>query len=120
MPSEKSIVQHIASDEELCNWSVNDYNSKNDTAAASAEITEISNGQYQITLKDASDNVLDVYEINPEDGIGTDSSNNEVNLPQTGNNSLKNIIIALGALMMTGFGFTSVKSSGFLRRNKNK
>ncbi|MDE6780287.1 MAG: LPXTG cell wall anchor domain-containing protein, partial [Ruminococcus sp.] len=120
MPSERSAVQHIASDEELSNWSVNDYNSKHDTPVDSAEITETPDGQYQITLTDDSENVLDVYEINPENGIGTDLENNEVNLPQTGNNSLTNIMTALGALIMTGFGFASVKSSGIIRRKKNK
>ncbi|MDE6425268.1 MAG: LPXTG cell wall anchor domain-containing protein, partial [Ruminococcus sp.] len=119
-PSERSIVQHIASDEELGNWSVNDYNSKHDIPANSAEITETPDGQYQITLTDDSENVLDVYEINPENGIGTDSENNEVNLPQTGNNSLTNMIIALGSLIMTASGFVAVKSSGIIRRKKNK
>ena len=119
-PSERSVVQHIASDEELGDWSVNDYNSKHDIPAVSAEITETPDGQYQITLTDDSENVLDVYEINPENGIGTDSKNNEVNLPQTGNNSLTNMIIALGSLIMTASGFVAVKSSGIIRRKKNK
>ncbi|MDE5861223.1 MAG: LPXTG cell wall anchor domain-containing protein [Ruminococcus sp.] len=117
---EKSVVEHIASDEELENWSVNDYNIKHEAIIAdSAEITETSDGKYQITLKDKSDNVLDVYEINPEDGIGTDSADGEVNLPQTGNNSLINLLTALGALAMTAAGFISVKSSGIIRRKRN-
>ncbi|MDE5861089.1 MAG: LPXTG cell wall anchor domain-containing protein [Ruminococcus sp.] len=70
-------------------------------------------------ITDDSDNVLDIYEINPENGIGTDDENNEVNLPQTGNNSLTNLLTALGALAMTATGFISVKSSGIIRRKKN-
>ncbi|MDE6520981.1 MAG: LPXTG cell wall anchor domain-containing protein, partial [Ruminococcus sp.] len=41
-------------------------------------------------------------------------------LPQTGNNSLTNIITALGAFMMTSFGVVSVKFSGIFRRKENK
>ena len=119
-PVTTTAVKHVASDEDLCNWSVKDYNGKNESAAATAEITDKSNGQYQITLTNDSGDVLDVYEIDPETGIGHDSNGNEVNLPQTGNNSLANIMIALGALMMTGFGFASVKSSGIFRRKENE
>ena len=111
---------HIASDEELCNWSINDYNDKNEGNAVSAEITEKSNNQYEITLIDDSDNVLDVYEIDPETGIGTDSNGNEVNLPQTGNNSLTNIMTVLGACVMTVFGFVSVRFSRIFRRKENE
>ncbi|MDE6665053.1 MAG: LPXTG cell wall anchor domain-containing protein, partial [Ruminococcus sp.] len=119
-------VTNIASDEELCNWSVFDYNyknsenNKNATIAVSAEITEKSDNQYLISIKDNSDNILDVYEINPENGIGTDSNSGEVNLPQTGNNSLTNIIIALAALMMTIAGFTAIKFSEIFRRKENE
>ncbi|MDE5557600.1 MAG: LPXTG cell wall anchor domain-containing protein [Ruminococcus sp.] len=113
-------AKHIASDEELCDWSINNYNDKNGIMPDSAEITEQADGKYQITLTDDSDNVLDVYVINPETGIGTDSAGNEVNLPQTGNNSLKNVLVAVGAFMMTAFGFCAVKFSGITRRKKNE
>ena len=67
-----------------------------------------------------SDSILDVYDINPESGIGTDSNGNEVNLPQTGNNSLANILMVLGASMMTVFGFVAIKFSSIFRRKGNK
>lgn len=69
-------VTHIASDEKLCNWSVNDYNDKHkndDHNSVSAEIVEKSNNNYEIILKDDSDNVLDVYDIDSETGVGEDS-----------------------------------------------
>lgn len=113
-------VKHIASDEELCDWSINNYNDKNGIMPDSAEITEQADGKYQITLTDDSDNVLDVYVINPETGIGTDSAGNKVDLPQTGNNSLKNVLMAVGAFMMTALGFCAVKLSGIIRRKKNE
>ena len=113
-------AKHITSDEELCSWSINNYNDKNDNTAVSAKITEKSGNKCKITLTDDSDNVLDVYEIDSETGIGTDSAGNEVNLPQTGNNSLKNILTAVAAFMMTIFGFCTVKLSGINRRKKNE
>ncbi|MDE6785112.1 MAG: LPXTG cell wall anchor domain-containing protein, partial [Ruminococcus sp.] len=132
-------VTNIGSDEELCEWSVNDYNSKkfneikenadvkalkniNKAAvlASSAEITEKSSDIYKVTLKNASGEVLDVYEISPVTGIGEDSKDAEVNLPQTGNNSLTNIVTAIAAFMMTIAGFAAVKFSGIFRRKENK
>ncbi len=119
-PTTTTSVKHIASDEVLCDWSINNYNDKKGIMPDSAEITEKADGKYQITLTDSSDNVLDVYVINPETGIGTDSAGNEVNLPQTGNNSLKNVLTAVGAFMITVFGFCAIKLSGITRRKKNE
>ncbi|MDE6088165.1 MAG: LPXTG cell wall anchor domain-containing protein [Oscillospiraceae bacterium] len=113
-------IQHIASDEELCDWAINDYEDKTGVTPVNAEITEDPDGQYEITLTDQDDEVLDVYVIDPNTGIGTDSNHEEVNLPQTGNNSLTNMLIAFGSLMTTAFGFLAVKSSGVLRRKKNE
>lgn len=73
-----------------------------------------------IALSDESGELLDTYTIDPETGIGTDSSNEEVNLPQTGNNSLNNILLVLGAFMMIGFGIFAVKTSGFNRRREDE
>ncbi|MDE6501145.1 MAG: hypothetical protein K2L10_03595 [Ruminococcus sp.] len=70
-------------------------------------------------MKDNSGNILDVYEIDEETGVGADSENDEVNLLQTGNNSFKNIIIAFGVSMMTVFGLISVKFSRIIRRKND-
>ncbi|MDE5834365.1 MAG: LPXTG cell wall anchor domain-containing protein, partial [Ruminococcus sp.] len=111
---------HIASDDELCEWSMKNYNDEKGIMPDSAEISETADGKYQITLTDKSDNVLDVYLINPETGIGTDSSGNRVDLPKTGNNSLRNILTSVGALIMTASGFFAVKHSGTGRRKKDE
>ncbi|MDE6658355.1 MAG: LPXTG cell wall anchor domain-containing protein [Oscillospiraceae bacterium] len=113
-------VQHIASDEDLCDWAINDYEDKTGITPANAEINQDADGQYEITLTDDTENVLDVYVIDPNTGVGTDSNHEEVNLPQTGNNSLTNILIALSGLMTTAFGFLAVKSSGMIRRKKEE
>ncbi|MDE7093999.1 MAG: LPXTG cell wall anchor domain-containing protein, partial [Oscillospiraceae bacterium] len=113
-------VQHIASDEDLCKWAIVDYESKTGVTPANAEITAKTEGQYEITLTNDTGSVLTVYVIDPRTGTGTNSNNEEVNLPQTGNNSLTNMLIAIGAMMTTAFGFLAVKSSNVIRRKKNE
>ncbi|MBR6834719.1 MAG: hypothetical protein IKM72_01775 [Oscillospiraceae bacterium] len=64
--------------------------------------------------------MLDTYSINPKIGIGTTSDNEVVNLPQTGNNSRKNLFTAFAALLMTIIGAAAMKFSGiFDRRRRN-
>ena len=109
---------HIASDDEFAQWAIKDYRDKTGVTAASAEVTAISDEEYAIVLKDADGNILDTYTINPETGIGTDSSNATVNLPQTGNNSTRNLLTAIGAVLMIAFGAVAVKFSGVLNRRK--
>ena len=108
----ETTVANIASDEELRNWAINDYKFKNKPKGiVNAVINKTATGQYELTLTDDSENVLDVYVIDPVTGIGTDSNNEEVNLPQTGNNSLKDLLIAFGGFMATGFGLLALKKS---------
>lgn len=108
----------LASDNEFAQWAIKDYQDKTGIAAANAEVTAISDEEYAIVLKDADGNILDTYTINPETGIGTDSSNATVDLPQTGNNSTRNLLTAIGAVMMIAFGAVAVKFSGVLNRRK--
>ena len=94
---------HIASDDELAQWAIKDYQDKTGVTAASAEVKPISDDKYEIVLKDADGNILDTYTINPETGIGTNSSNEAVDLPQTGMSSAHKAIAGLAALMtLTG------------------
>lgn len=112
------LKSNIASDDELSQWAIKDYQDKAGVTAASAEVTAISDAEYAIVLKDVDGNILDTYTINPETGIGTDSSNATVNLPQTGNNSTRNLLTAIGAVLMIAFGAVAVKFSGVLNRRK--
>ena len=110
--------KNLASDDEFARWAIKDYQDKTGITAASAEVASISDEEYTIVLKDADGNILDTYTINPETGIGTDSSNAMVNLPQTGNNSTRNLLTAIGAVLMIVFGAVAVKFSGVLNRRK--
>ena len=85
-----------------------------------AEITARSDNAYEITLTDENGNVLDVYTVDPKTGTGTDSSNAKVNLPQTGNNSMTNWLLCVGAAMFMAFGFGAVKASGVLKRKEDE
>ena len=84
--------------------------------AVNAEITARSENAYEITLTDLNGNVLDVYTVDPKTGTGTDSSN----LPQTGNNSMANWFLCVGAAMFMAFGFGAVKASGVLKRKEDE
>ena len=112
-------VTNIA-DDDLCSWAINDYQKKAGIVPANAEITARSEGACEITLTDENGNVLDVYTIDPKTGTGTDSSNAEVNLPQTGNNSMTNWLLCVGAAMFMAFGFGAVKASGILKRKEDE
>ena len=112
-------VTNIA-DEDLCSWAINDYQKKTGVTPANAEITARSEETCEITLTDENGNVLDIYTIDPKTGTGTDSSNVEVNLPQTGNNSMTNWLLCVGAAMFMAFGFGAVKASGVLKRKEDE
>ena len=112
-------VTNIA-DEDLCSWAINDYQKKAGIVPANAEITARSEETCEITLTDENGNVLDVYTVDPKTGTGTDSSNAEVNLPQTGNNSMTNWLLCVGAALFMAFGFGAVKASGILKRKEDE
>ena len=117
--SSTTSVTNIA-DEDLCSWAINDYQKKTGIVPANAEITARSEEACEITLTDENGNVLDVYTVDPKTGTGTDSSNAEVNLPQTGNNSMTNWLLCAGAAMFMAFGFGAVKASGVLKRKEDE
>ena len=117
--SDTTSVTNIA-DEDLCSWALNDYLKKTGVIAVNAEITARSENAYEITLTDLNGNVLDVYIVDPKTGTGTDSSNAEVNLPQTGNNSMTNWLLCVGAALFMAFGFGAVKASGILKRKEDE
>lgn len=119
MTTESESPVQIASDEELCNWAAKDYRDKTGTNA-SAFILDKADGTLTIAIKDESGNTVDTYTIDAASGIGTDSGNAEVNLPQTGNNSSANLLAAAAALLLTAAGAGAVYASGILRKRKEK
>ena len=112
-------VTNIA-DDDLCSWAINDYQKKTGVTPVNAKITARSEKACEITLTDENGNVLDVYTVDPKTGTGTDSSNAEVNLPQTGNNSMTNWLLCVGAALFMAFGFGAVKASGIRKRKEDE
>ena len=111
---------HIASDEELCEWAENDYQNKNGLTFTNSFVKETVDGDYQIMITDKSGKILDTYTIDPETGKGVNSEGEEVDLPQTGNNSLRKLLIIISSLMLIGFGMIAMYASGIIRRKKNE
>ena len=116
-PAEEEPEQ-IAPDETLLKWAEKDYQSKTGTAVTAVPV-EKQDGTLAIALKDSTGNNVMSYEIDTATGIGTDSDGAEVNLPQTGNNSPLNLMMAVLALMMTAAGGFAVRASGILRRKQD-
>ena len=89
----------IASDEEFCDWAAKDYAEKTGITPENAEIEYIADGNAVITLTDADGSVLDVYNIDPFTGIGTEADGGDVNLPQTGYSTFYKVIVWFAILM---------------------
>ena len=64
------------------------------------------------------DEEVGVYTIDQFSGKGTNEKGEKVDLPQTGNNSLKNMLTALGAVMSVILGAFMIKKSGASKRRK--
>ena len=98
--SMESLKKNYASADKLCEMVIVDYEAKTGVTAASAEIAgDNKNGTLDFVLKDADGNSLATYTIDPETATGTDSRNNEADLPQTGMSGLHKGIVGMAALM---------------------
>ena len=106
---------NISSDSKISTWVlwlIADFQEKTGYHVRKTEVNNTNDGKLEITFKDKDDNILIIYNIDPNTGEGTDSANEKVSLPQTGNNSMKNMIIVLVALMMIGLGMMAIMLSG--------
>lgn len=103
----------------ICNWAVIDYQGRTIKKVESTEVSVV-NDKYEIKMKDTDGNILDNYTIDPETAEGTNSAGEAVSLPQTGNNSMMNILGVLVAFMLIGIGLYAVKTSGNSRYKKEE
>ena len=109
------------SDAELSEMALNDYEQKTGVRPAGTHTMTNLGGTVTIVLLDENGEDVDAYTVDPVTGIGEASSDeSEVNLPQTGNNSLTVLLTAAGAFLMTVFGFAAVRFSGLFRRKKEQ
>lgn len=70
-------------------------------------------------LHDQDGSVLDIYTVNANDGIGVNSSGEEVNLPQTGVGTASPLLTVTAAFLLIGFGAAAVKASGTGKRKED-
>ena len=110
-----------AADQLLVKEAITDLQNKTGKMVGVTSIKTTEDGKREIILMDNEDNVLDTYIIDPETGKGTNAAGEAVELPQTGNNSMSNILIAFGAAMMIVFGLAAIAKSEVLApRKKNE
>ncbi len=102
---------NIATDEEILSWAASDYMTKNKKTVSVKTLNVSDEGKYEITLFDENDEVLDKYVIDPKTGTGVNSANEEVNLPQTGMNSIVEMLIVITSMLMIGIGLIAVMYS---------
>ncbi len=101
-------------------WAIIDYQGKTMKKVDSSEVSAVSDNKLEIKMKDKNGNILDVYTVDADTAEGTNSSGEIIVLPQTGNNSMLNILIIFGAFSMIGIGLFTVMHSGIFRRKENK
>ncbi|MBP0968387.1 MAG: hypothetical protein J5722_12190 [Oscillospiraceae bacterium] len=107
--------------EKLMEMAKKDYQQKTGILPANAHTMTNLGGTVTVVLEDENGEALDAYTVDPETGIGERfSDQSTVNLPQTGNNSLKTLMMMLGAFLLTVCGFLAVRKSGMLRRRNNE
>lgn len=112
-------TNYFASVEEMCEMASKDYKEKNGTVPAKSEAVTNADGTVSILLKNKGGETLCIYTIDPVTGVGTDNSGKEVNLPQTGNNSLGVVATATAALALTVTGAVAVMKSGVIRKKND-
>ncbi|MBR5166413.1 MAG: LPXTG cell wall anchor domain-containing protein [Ruminococcus sp.] len=109
-----------ASPYEMSNWAENDYFKKTGIEPYASTYTENEDGTLTITLLDKDGKILDKYTVHSKTGIGFNSNGEEVNLPQTGNNSMINWLIVFGAFILIGLGIVTIKISNITSRKSDE
>ncbi len=103
--------------EQIRDMAIVHYEKKTGKHPASAYVTENVHGVVTVALQDENGETLDVYTINPVNGIGECNNGNcIVDLPLTGNNSPKKLGAAAAALALTAAGAFAAFKSGVLKR----
>lgn len=108
------------SNEQLSDMAIKDYQDKTGTTPESADVEANADGTVSVHLKDDQNQTLDIYTVNPDTGKGKNSAGEDVNLPQTGNNSLGTVAAAVSAVALTVTGAFAMLKSGVIRRRKEE
>ncbi|MCQ2469815.1 MAG: LPXTG cell wall anchor domain-containing protein [Ruminococcus sp.] len=113
-PGYRPIVVEFNGDAEINAWAVlSDYIEEQNIDKFNINVVPIVDGKPITTANPDVENTTTTTTTTTTDGTNTD-------LPQTGNNSVTNSLIAIAALMLTVAGAGAVHSSGILRRKENE
>ena len=107
--------------DQLCDMALNDYRLKHGTRSVSASAMVNTDGKVTIQISNEYDghvSTADYYIVDPVTGKGQTISGEEINLPQTGNNSASAAAAAGTALLLTIGGFFTMMKSGMLRKKE--
>ena len=109
----------VYSDEDLCEWAEKDYFDKYQETVT-AKIGRRDQDKLIITLSDDSGEIVDFYFVDAATGSGEDANGVKINLPQTGNNAVSDLLLVVAALMMIAAGAVTLSASGIIRRRKDQ
>ena len=102
-------------DETLCGWAEEDHLVKTGNAVQ-ASVTGRSDGKITVTLTDADGGTADVYVIDAQSCIGTNSAGETVDLPQTGNTDKHDFTLTALACVLLAAGLLVMRCSRLLHR----
>lgn len=105
---------------EIYDMAVNDYKRKTgiETQCSGYGYDE-ENSKLDLFLTDENYEKVVTYTIDPRTGKGKTSTEVAVDLPQTGINSLRNLLTIIGSFMMIALGAATVKLSSNRRYRKS-
>ena len=115
---EAKLVIDEATAEKLEKQALNDYRLRTGVTAAESEC-KVAGNKCIVEIRDEDGNILDVYTLDPETGVGTDSEGEAVDLPQTGNNSVNSILWVIAAIALICSGLFSIGISGLISRRRS-
>ena len=98
-------MQKFITPERMWEMAVKDYQKKHGNVALTAENGKKNlDGTVEVILKDEAGNIVETYTVDARTGVGTDSKQNAVNLPQTGINGMGAVAAVGSAVLMTAAG----------------
>ncbi len=105
--------------ERLCEMSVRDYAVRHNVQAASAEaVSQNEDGTVNITLKDENNKEIVTYAVDPDTAKGTDSNDEQVNLPETGHSDPAAAAAAAAAVGLIFLGVFMMRFAPVRRRDE--
>ncbi len=107
-------------EKQLKDMALIDYTFKHGVLPDEATVIRNVDGNVTVILSNENGGVLDSYKVDPVTGKGSDMQGGEVDLPQTGNNSMGTAAAVGAAAILTAAGVYAALRSGVIRRREEK